>query len=85
MLTETLISKLFALAQKQDALPTLMHQAFRYLYLVSKVRGPKVVVRWFSHEVADLEPTLILLQQQDMQDHEVGRVSPLNSSCNTGG
>lgn len=69
---EALISKLFALTQCKDAPPSLMHQAFRYLYLVSKVRGPKVVVRWFSHEVADLEPTLMLLQQQDMQDHEVG-------------
>ncbi len=36
-----------------------------------QVRGPKVVVRWFSHEVADLEPVLGLLQAQDMQDHEV--------------
>ena len=79
MLTEALISKLFALAQQQDAPPTLMHHAFRYLYLLSKVRGPKVVVRWFSHEVADLEPTLNLLQEQDMQDHEVGIVSPLSS------
>lgn len=67
---ESLISKLFALTQYQDAPPILMHQAFRYLYFISKVRGPKVIVRWFSHEVADLQPVLELLQAQDPRDHE---------------
>lgn len=36
-----------------------------------QVRGAKVIVRWFSHEVADLEPTLSLLQQQDRTEHQV--------------
>lgn len=48
-----------------------MHHAFKFLYLISKVRGAKVVVRWFSHEVSDLQPVLQLLQKQDMKDHEV--------------
>lgn len=44
---------------------------FRFLYLISKVRGAKVMVRWFPHEVSELEPTLGLLQEQDPQDHKV--------------
>lgn len=48
-----------------------MHVAFKFLYLISKVRGAKVVVRWFSHEVSDLQPVLQLLQEQDVRDHEV--------------
>ena len=31
-----------------------------------------MIVRWFSHEVADLQPVLELLQAQDPRDHEVG-------------
>ena len=74
--SESLIGQLFELTQLPDAPPILMHQAFKYLYLLSKVRGSKVVVRWFSHEVVDLEPVLTLLQQQDRASHEVPGPSP---------
>jgi len=37
------------------------------------VRGPKYVVRLFAHEVADVEPVLGMLSQQNPQDHEVLR------------
>ena len=71
--TEDLIAQLFQLAKPQDDVsPILMHQAFKYLYYISKVRGPKVVVRWFSHEVSDLVPVMQLLQQQDRRDNVVG-------------
>ena len=36
-----------------------------------QMRGPKVVVRFLPHEVADLEPTLALLSKQDEDDHVV--------------
>ncbi len=39
-----------------------------------------MIVRWFSHEVADLEPVLGLLQAQDMQDHEVDLFHSLTRS-----
>ncbi|XP_062507532.1 tubulin-specific chaperone D-like [Corticium candelabrum] len=48
--------------------PVLMHQAFKYLYIVTKVRGYKFILRLFPHEVTDLEPVLSLLQQQDDSD-----------------
>jgi hypothetical protein len=55
---------------REKTLSPLSQQAFRYLYLVSKVRGPKVIVRWFAHEVADLEPVLSLLESQDARQHQ---------------
>lgn len=36
---ECLINKLFTLALQEDALPPLTHQAFKYIYLLSKVSG----------------------------------------------
>ena len=63
---EAMISPLLSLAREEVPSP-LSQQAFRYLYLISKVRGPKVIVRWFSHEVADLEPVLRLLESQEPQ------------------
>lgn len=68
--TGKIISKLLSMA-RQIAPPSLSQQAFRYLYLLSKVRGPKVLLRWFSHEVADLEPVLGLLEHQDSAHHQV--------------
>ena len=66
---------------KQTSPPTLSRQAFRYLYLLSKVRGPKVILRWFSHEVADLEPVLSLLESQDSTDSEVLLTEPQTVLC----
>lgn len=68
-----MITQLFQLAKPQENVPPIvMHQAFKYLYYISKVRGPKVIVRWFSHEVSDLVPVMQLLQQQDRLDNTVG-------------
>lgn len=67
---ELIIGKLFELALQDDIPPRLMHLAFKCIYLLSKVRGAKVIVRWFSHEVSDLEPALQLLQNQDKSDAE---------------
>lgn len=64
--SERLITQLFQLAHPQnEAPPTLRHQALKYVYYLTKVRGAKVIVRWFSHEVSELVPVLELLQQQD--------------------
>eukprot|EP00731_Ephydatia_muelleri_P028539 Em0020g183a len=47
-----------------------MHEAFKYLHRLSKFRGPKFIVRKFSHEVTDLHLALALLQQQNKDDRE---------------
>lgn len=68
--TGTIVSQLLPMA-KQTSWTALSQQAFRYLYLLSKVRGPKVILRWFSHEVADLEPVLSLLEGQNSAHYQV--------------
>ena len=65
------MSRLLCMAREKPLTP-LSQQAFRYLYLVSKVRGAKVILRWFSHEVADLQPVLSLLESQGGSQHQVG-------------
>ena len=45
----------------------------------TQVRGPKVIVRWFSHDVADLEFVLSLIEAQDRDDHDVRKCR----SCDT--
>ena len=49
----------------------------------TQVRGPKVIVRWFSHDVSDLEFVLSLIEAQDMDDHDVskGHVTLTCLSC----
>ncbi|KAJ3045625.1 hypothetical protein HK097_001161 [Rhizophlyctis rosea] len=44
-------------AQERDIVVKL-HPFFRYIYHLTKVRGYKTVVKFLSHEVSDLEPTL---------------------------
>ncbi|KAJ3286028.1 hypothetical protein HDU76_008040, partial [Blyttiomyces sp. JEL0837] len=43
--------------EKQTAFVTILHPLFYFLYLLSKVRGYKTVLKFFTHEAADLEPT----------------------------
>ena len=69
-LAESLVNELFLMIQP-DLHPIIRKQAFRYLYLISKVRGAKIMVRWFPHDVKDFEPVLVALQQQDPHDCEV--------------
>ena len=69
------INKLFTIALSEDVQPVAMHEAFKYLHRLSKFRGPKFIVRKFSHEVTDLHLVLALLQQQNKGDREVGLAS----------
>jgi len=41
------------------------------------MRGAKVVVRLFPHEVVDVEPVLDLIYQQDPNDYQVQWASSL--------
>jgi hypothetical protein len=53
-----------------DAGEKQLRTACRVLYVLAKVRGFKVVIKFFPHSVADLEPCLDLLDKQDMRDSE---------------
>ena len=70
------INKLFTIALSQGVQSVVMHEAFKYLHRLSKFRGPKFIVRKFSHEVTDLHLALALLQQQNKDDREVGLKFP---------
>lgn len=48
---DTLLHKLCALSRYDDNPITLKHLAFKYMYVITKVRGYKVVVRHLPHEV----------------------------------
>ncbi|PFX29522.1 tubulin-specific chaperone D-like isoform X1 [Stylophora pistillata] len=67
---ESLVKKLQHIVCNASNLARVIQQAFKYLYFITKVRGPKYVVRLFSHEVTDVEPLLRMLSQQNPQDHE---------------
>ncbi|KAK4474745.1 hypothetical protein MN116_001870 [Schistosoma mekongi] len=50
--------------------PEVLHFAFRILYLMTKTRGFKVIIRLMPHTVDDIEPSLDLLMKQDINDSE---------------
>ncbi len=58
-----------SLESSQDSV--ILRAASSVLYNLTKVRGFKTVVKFFPHEVVDLEPCLQLLARQDPLDHEV--------------
>jgi hypothetical protein len=47
--------------QRKKCPPDLQHEVFKYMHIVMKVRGYKVVINYLPHEVSDLEPVLQLL------------------------
>lgn len=56
------LAQLFAPIKAEDA--CRLHHVCRAVYLLAKVRGYKTVVKFFPHEVRDLEPALDLLLAQ---------------------
>ena len=46
-----------------------LHLILESVYLLCKTRGYKAVIKYFPHEVADLEPALKMLESQDPLDH----------------
>ncbi|XP_060071725.1 tubulin-specific chaperone D-like [Ylistrum balloti] len=67
---ESLMAQILSIARDVKSPPALIHLAFKYLYLITKMRGYKVIVRQFPHEVADVEPVLAMIDQQDPNNHQ---------------
>ncbi|GFR62125.1 tubulin-specific chaperone D, partial [Elysia marginata] len=67
---EELLMMLLNIGKNPSAPKPLSRQAFRYLYLITKMRGFKQVVRLLPHEVSDMEPLLHLIETQDPNDCE---------------
>ena len=67
---DNILKHLLKFIQDKSTPENQMHCAFKYLYLVTKVRGPKIMVKKFPHEVADVEPIMDLLAKQKITDQE---------------
>ncbi|RWS17618.1 Tubulin-specific chaperone D-like protein [Dinothrombium tinctorium] len=58
-----------AKAESDDKLSSLKyHLSFKLLYSIIKVRGFKTAVRYFPHQVTDIEPVLAMLANQSPKD-----------------
>jgi hypothetical protein len=58
------IDKLLVIALSDSVSQMSINLAFKYLYLLTKVRGQKYVVRLLPHEVADIERVLGMLESE---------------------
>ncbi|XP_041362453.1 tubulin-specific chaperone D-like [Gigantopelta aegis] len=66
---ESVLNQLLEIVRDQNSPPILVHEAFKYLYFITKMRGFKVIVRFFPHEVSDVEPVLALMDKENPQDY----------------
>ncbi|XP_072531302.1 tubulin-specific chaperone D [Salminus brasiliensis] len=67
---EWMLNMLLELIRNEKSPPLLVHLGFKFLYIISKVRGYKIFMQLFPHEVADMQPVLDLLCRQDPKDPE---------------
>uniref|UniRef100_A0A3Q3G3V6 Tubulin-specific chaperone D n=1 Tax=Labrus bergylta TaxID=56723 RepID=A0A3Q3G3V6_9LABR len=67
---EWMLNMLLEFVRSDTSPPSLVHLGFKYLYIISKVRGYKILMQLLPHEVADVHPVLDLLSRQDPKDME---------------
>lgn len=67
---EWMLSMLLEMIRSEKSPPLLVHLCFKFLYVISKVRGYKVFMQLFPHEVSDVQTVLDLLCRQDPKDTE---------------
>ncbi|XP_017047479.2 tubulin-specific chaperone D [Drosophila ficusphila] len=67
---EELLGKLLQKIRRPDLDNGERHAAFKYLYIICKVRTYKVLVKFMPHELSDLEFVLDLLGQQDPKEFD---------------
>lgn len=65
---ELLLKRLLDKIRDQNLPETIMHAAFKYLYIICKVRTYKVLVKFLPHELSDLEFALELLEKQNPKE-----------------
>ncbi|XP_067313008.1 tubulin-specific chaperone D [Pseudorasbora parva] len=65
-----MLSMLLEMIRNEKSPPLLVHLCFKFLYIISKVRGYKIFMQLFPHEVSDVQPVLDLLCRQDQKDTE---------------
>ncbi|XP_059204389.1 tubulin-specific chaperone D isoform X2 [Centropristis striata] len=67
---EWMLNLILELVRSEKSPPSLVHLSFKFLYIICKVRGYKIFMQLFPHEVADVQPVLDLLSRQDPKDSE---------------
>uniref|UniRef100_A0A665UT82 Tubulin-specific chaperone D n=1 Tax=Echeneis naucrates TaxID=173247 RepID=A0A665UT82_ECHNA len=67
---EWMLNMILDLIRSENSPPALVHLSFKFLYIICKVRGYKIFMQLFPHEVADVHPVLDLLSRQDPTDSE---------------
>ncbi|XP_035036046.2 tubulin-specific chaperone D isoform X2 [Hippoglossus stenolepis] len=67
---EWMLNLILDFVRSEKSPSSLVHLSFKFLYIISKVRGYKVFMQLLPHEVADLQPVLDLLSKQDPADIE---------------
>ncbi|NXA06106.1 TBCD protein, partial [Sapayoa aenigma] len=67
---EGMMNSLLDIVRDKGSPPSLVHLAFKFLYIITKVRGYKRFLPLFPHEVRDLQPVLGMLMEQNPRDPE---------------
>nr|XP_045746113.2 tubulin-specific chaperone D [Mirounga angustirostris] len=67
---EWMMNLLLDIVQDKTSPTDLIHLAFKFLYIITKVRGYKTFLRLFPHEVSDVQPVLDMFTNQNPRDHE---------------
>ncbi|XP_022608201.1 tubulin-specific chaperone D isoform X3 [Seriola dumerili] len=67
---EWMLNMILDFVRSEKSPPSLVHLGFKFLYIICKVRGYKIFMQLFPHEVADVQPVLDLLSRQDPKDSE---------------
>ncbi|XP_028455921.1 tubulin-specific chaperone D isoform X2 [Perca flavescens] len=67
---EWMLNIILEFVRSEKSPPSLVHLSFKFLYIICKVRGYKIFMQLFPHEVADVQPVLDLLSRQDPKDSE---------------
>uniref|UniRef100_A0AAX7VUP0 Tubulin-specific chaperone D n=1 Tax=Astatotilapia calliptera TaxID=8154 RepID=A0AAX7VUP0_ASTCA len=67
---EWMLNMILDFIRSEKSPPSLVHLCFKFLYVICKVRGYKIFMQLFPHEVADVQPVLDLMSRQDPSDSE---------------
>ncbi|XP_078011895.1 tubulin-specific chaperone D isoform X3 [Phascolarctos cinereus] len=67
---EWMLNLLLDIVRDSDSPPALVHLAFKFLYIITKVRGYKIFLGFLPHEVADVQPVIDMFANQNPKDHE---------------
>ncbi|XP_072259692.1 tubulin-specific chaperone D [Pyxicephalus adspersus] len=67
---EWMLELLLDIIRDRTSTPILFHLAFKFLYIIAKVRGYKIFLRLFPHEVVDVHPVLNMIKVENPADPE---------------